>query len=401
MIYSLIHSTWQQAQSWFSQAQDSDSDHGLVEIPDILQAQLMEAINDLSSPEAYRDEVQGAIATAIEDWQHNLDAPNSLVFLSNPVEAIAKILSDSICNWHHAPGIVIVPLDDQARPRDPLSLTQQIQQALSAYPQIESTNVSAMHEAIEDEDLEKRTTICLLPCLEQYFLRCIGGWDGIEYLREIMAHNRNCFWVVGCNQWAWEFLDMVCQISAYFNNVQSLPKLDGPMLQDWLNPIVKTVVDANNLDTDSDNLRQSYWKSLSNQSSGVGQIAVHLWLQSLRIQEEDNSTEKLSDYDFSTTTSSESSLVLHEVSPSLPHLPTLTNIDRYLLHSLLIHGPMSRPHLALSLGEPESQLQSRIQLLLREGVLSSNNGHLAVQASHYSKLKTELGNNNFFVSGNE
>lgn len=400
MIYSFIHATWQQAQSLFLQAQDAEPENGLVEVPDIIQSQLAQKINDLSSPKAYQTAIQDAIAAAVEDWQHNLDAPNSLVFLSNPVEAIDKILSDSIRNWHHAPELVIVPLNCRSRPRDPLNLKQHIQQALTDYPQLEATSASAMHEAIEDENLDQRTSICIIPCLEQYFLRCIGGWDGIEYLREIVAHNRNCFWVIGCNHWAWDFLDMVCQIRAYFNDVRSLPSLDETMLQEWLNPIVETVVDMKNSDNHDSDLRQSYWKSLSACSSGVSQIAVNLWLQSLRIKkDEDSQAEDLSDYNFSATDTSESTLVLHEVKPSLPNLPSLSSMDRYLLHSLLIHGSMSRSHLALSLGEPESQLQSRIQLLLREDVLSSKNGRLSVQACHYSKLKTELSNNNFFVSG--
>jgi hypothetical protein len=58
---------------------------------------------------------------------------------------------------------------------------------------------------------------------------------------------------------------------------------------------------------------------------------------------------------------------------------------------------MTRAHLAFSLGQQESQIQPRIQWLLRQGVLERSDGVLAVQSLHYAKLKAELANNNFFV----
>jgi hypothetical protein len=63
----------------------------------------------------------------------------------------------------------------------------------------------------------------------------------------------------------------------------------------------------------------------------------------------------------------------------------------------MIHGAMSRPHLALSLGESESQVQAQVQRLLREQVLVQGKGVLSIRAVHYTKLKAELANNNFFV----
>ncbi|WP_085519891.1 MULTISPECIES: hypothetical protein [Cyanophyceae] len=63
----------------------------------------------------------------------------------------------------------------------------------------------------------------------------------------------------------------------------------------------------------------------------------------------------------------------------------------------MIHGQISRAHLALSLGESRNRIQARIQWLLRQGVLRENQGALSIQAAHYIRLKSELANNNFFV----
>ncbi|WP_414578726.1 MarR family transcriptional regulator [Anabaena sp. CCY 9402-a] len=404
MTHYFIRSIGQRVQSWFTQVKNTEIDQALVELPDTIQTQLILKIQALPSPKAYQTNVQEAIANAINTWQQNLDAPNNLVVLANPVEAIAKILGDSLKNWQDTPVQVITPLTCLNRPCNPLKITQQIQQALTPYQQVDTTNSRNTDDQLNVESLEQRTTLIVIPCLEQCFLRCIGGWDGIEYLRDVAIHNRNCFWIMGCNQWAWDFLDFVCQISSYFSEVEALPAIDGAMLQVWLDPIAKTVLDTSDLensdgDRTNEERHKSYWDSLASQSSGVSSIAANLWLESLRVSQADMEDNEPNQPTL-TKTGSEKPITLHETNPSLPNLPPLTAIDRYLLHSVLIHGQITRAHLALSLGESESHIQAHIQRLLRAGLLERGNGALSVRASHYTRLKNELANNNFFVGKN-
>lgn len=399
MTHSLVHSIRQKFQSWFTQAQAAVAiEDEEVELPDGIQTQLWQKIQALPCCQTYQTTVQEAITAGVENWQRNLDAANSLIILGSPVEPIAKILSDSLQTWHNPPVEVFTPLPYQMRPHDPLIMSQQIQQALEAYPQIDAKNPKDTGDLLEADSLAERKTLMMIPCLEQCFLRCIGGWNSIEYLRDMVIHNRNCFWVIGCNHWAWDFLDFVCQISAYFSAVKPLPELDESMIQTWLNPIVKTMVEPDAIEDSEDNLSQAYWKTLASQSSGVSSIAFGVWLNSLRIERDQLEDGNLSQLNLSeTSTTNKTRFTLRQTKPTLPSLPSLTGIDRYLLHSLLIHGQMSHFHLALSLGEPESQIQARIQGLLRAGVLASSNGMLSVRAAHYAKLKIELTNNNFFV----
>lgn len=411
MIDSFWHSIGQQVQSWFSQAKAIEVDGDLVELPDTIQTQLMQRVQALSSPKAYQTVIQNAISTAIQTWQQDLDAPNSLVFLGSPVEPMAKILNDSLEGWQNCPVRVITPLPYLSRPSDPLTIAQQIQQAFQPHAQIDPANSKDADEPLTQEDLEKRTTLMVVPCLEQCFLRCIGGWEGVEYLRDIAIHHRNCFWVIGCSHWTWDFLDFICQISAYFSQIEALPELDGAMLRDWLEPLVQSVVqpkiellelqsgEGNRNSPSSDESRRAYWDSLASQASGIGSIAANLWIKSLRIEKgaRANENSPLPKLDLSDAAPAEKCLTLHEIQPSLPSLPSLTSSDRYLLHSLLIHGQMTRAHLAFSLGQQGGQIQSQIQWLLRAGLLSRSNGGLSVQSIHYKKLKAELANNNFFV----
>jgi hypothetical protein len=400
--------SWQQLRqfflSWLPQHQENGSSHhDLIQLPDPLQAELAQSIQSLASPEAYQTAIHTAIGTGIQTWQQHIEAANSLIILGNPVERIAKILQDSLETWQDAPDVeVLTPCPNLSRPHDPLTIAQQIQQAFQPYPHIHGsdTDAQAAHDSLDADGLERRTTVVVIPALEQFFLRCIGGWDGIEVLRDIAIRNPHCFWVIGCNHWAWDFLDFVCQISAYFSEIYPLPKLDGAALQDWLDPVTTLVVENNagtrqgkKMDNTSpsqaentsteDERRQAYWSSLADRSSGVGEIAVNLWLQSLRIRQdvldEDGSLPPL---DLHSASSDTEPLTLYETSPTLPSLPSLTNRDRYLLHSTLIHGQITLAHLALSLGESESQIQAGIQSLLRQGVLERNQGFLSVCPSY-------------------
>jgi hypothetical protein len=407
---------------WRTQSQDqSSSREDWVALPDTLHAELTQSIHALASPEAYQTAIHTALEDGIKAWQQRLEAANSLIILGNPVEPIAKILQDSLQTWQDAPDLrVITLLPNLCRPSDPLTMTQQIQTALQAHSDIGLSHSQGSDNPPDTDSLEHRTTVIVIPTLEQCFLRCIGGWDSLELLRNITIHNPHCFWVMGCNHWAWDFLDFVCQISAYFSEVKPLPRLDAAALCDWLNPIASTVVDngraENSMAKDStephhqshqihdidpgnaDDRRQTYWEALAAQSSGLSAIAANLWLESLRIQQEtlDDNAPLLQRLE-----SPDHPLALYEASPVLPSLPLLTDSDRYLLHSVLIHGSITRIHLALSLGEAESQIQARIQWLLRQEVLDRRNGSLSVNPLYYRKVQNELANNNFFVSEGE
>lgn len=412
---SLLTSITQQVKSWFEQAKTLEPEDDLIALPDRVQAQLAQKLQGLSSPEAYQTAIQTALTAAVQTWQHNLDAPNHLVFLGNPVEPIAKILTDSLALWSDAPVQVVTPLPCLARPQDPLTMAQKIRQAIEPWNQTQSNQADA---SLDAQSLEKRTTLIMVPCLEQCFLRCIGGWESIELLRDIAIHNRDYFWVFGCNRWAWDFLDFTNQISAYFSEFKAFPELDATMLQQWLSPIAQQVIDraagveahdraeekspeapeSVNAESElADEDRVTDYKVLASLSSGVGQIAANLWLQSLRLKAEPLDPDQSPQIELDDITDEGQKIALQVIKSPLPSLPSLDNSDRYLLHSLMIHGGMSRAHLALSLGESESQVQAQIQRLLREKVLVQGQGVLSIRAVHYTKLKAELASNNFFV----
>lgn len=406
----------QHIQSWFTQSPSSESEEELVEIPDILKAELLQKINESPSPEAYQTTVREAIETAVDSWQQHQDAANYVVFLASSVESVAKIIDDSLADWNYSSIEIITPFKCFQRPQTTHSMTKQIFKALEPYPQIKTDNLD-QQSSQNTEDLKKiRKTLVVVPSLEQFFLRCIGGWDSIECFREIIVKNSNCFWVIGSSVSSWNFLDFVCQISAYFETIHPLPELDAEMIARWLTSIAESLVQLDEPDYSSNDLRQAYWDLIANQASGSVRVAQYLWLESLRIHkttlEDKEGTKKQTPrevsllasetrdkrHDSQTKANPEELLLIHPVKPSLPSLPSLTNVDRYLLHAILIHRMIDRSHLAQALGESKSQIQARVQWLSRQGVLENKQGILSIHPLYYAKLKVDLSNNNFFIS---
>ncbi|MBV5261250.1 MarR family transcriptional regulator [Synechococcus moorigangaii CMS01] len=396
----LVHSLKQQFQTWFVQQQTLvEEATDLVALPDVLAHQLMQQVAALPRPLDTCTPIQEAIAAAIATWQTNLESPNHFVLLGNPVEPLPQILQASVPHKNFLDLDILTPFTRLERPQQPQQIKRQIHTALEQYPQIHLAPGDRQDQPTIDQ-LEQRQTLVILPCLEQFFLRCIGGWEGIEMLRDIVIQNRHCFWLMSCNHWAWDFLDFVGQISAYFNHVDTLPSLDGEMLQTWLAPIAQAILPPSPDDAAPETPqgdRLDIWQSLSNQANGIGQIAASLWLQSLRIEPEQCDQHPDLRFDFGDRPTAPQPLTLQQVKPSLPSLPSLTPEDLYVLHSVLIHSRMGRDHLALSLGESRSRIQARIQWLLRQGILQENQGTLSIQAAHYPRLKGELARNNFFV----
>ncbi|WGV23493.1 hypothetical protein [Halotia branconii] len=383
MIKAQLQSAIRQFQSWFFQAKNTNPDNVLNQPPKEIIAEFAQKLYQLPQPLKYRTTVQEALNVAIADWQQNPQAANSLVILGSPVEAIAQIVQSSLTADLLGNLQVINPLTQWQRSTDPSALQTVISNALAS--QLKSP------QSVNSQ-LSERQTLIVIPCLAQCFLRCIQGWEGIEFLQNAVIQDQSRFWLIGCNYWAWTFLNQVCQVSAYLEQVQPLPELAGDELQEWLKPVTTEF-------KPQEGVELAYWKSLANFASGLSSVAANLWLQALRIRAADTpdavseAKPGLIDHDVNLEVTAN----LLQTNPILPIMPDLITFDRYLLHSLLLHGQMTRPHLALSLGENEQIVRSRVQTLQRAGVIVQQQEQLSLNPAYYPTLKIELSNNNFSV----
>jgi hypothetical protein len=353
---------------------------------------LSDKLGKLPTPDPYQSEIQTAFSQALQAWQANPEtASNSLVVLSRPVEAITPILKASLQS-PTANYDVRFFLSSYHRPIDPLNIPGHLQRELA--PEKATSNETPSAPVTETDMAATRPTVMVIPSLEQCFLRCIQGWEGIEYFQSLSTQDTSRFWVFGCNHWAWAFLDKVSQVGAYLEQVVSLPELSGDDLETWLQPLLTASIDtqglAANLPLQIKTDGESFWGTLASVSKGISTVAAHLWLQSLHIKAMDLTPE-------GTLAADAKAVYLWQTKPALPSLMTLTVLDRYILHSLLLHGEMTRSHLALSLGEAERNIRSRVQVLRREGIILQRGRRLSVQPAHYPKLYYELSNNNFLI----
>lgn len=389
MVRKQFSSIFKIIPAWFSRSAKPEPTEELVNAPPGVLNSLGERLVKLSVPQPYETTIQDALAQALQDWQANPDFENnSLVVLGRPVEDIGPILKASLhekfpdCEVHFFLG-------GYQRPPDPLTVPQHLKRELEP----NTDTPSDIATPVTQTDIDKHVpTIMVVSSLEQCFLRCIQGWEGIEYLQTLSTQDSSRFWIFGCNHWTWSFLERVCQISAYFEQAIALPKLSGPELKVWLMPLLET-----NLETQATApmvkvtaANDSYWNTLASVTDGIASTAAQVWLKSLRIRADAVTDEG--------AIANKTDLIeLIPTKPVLPGLMSLDPLDRYLLHSLLIHREMTRSHLALSLGEAERNIRSRLQVLRREGIIRQRGRRFSVHPAYYPRLYSELGNNNFLI----
>lgn len=433
----------EQFKIWFSNSNGNQIAHSVglesefqnsdrAPLPSAIAKSLKHSIRQLHSPAPYVQSVQSTLESALNRWMEDPDEPNCLVVLGSPVEPVARLLRD-VLDTEDRQTLNMVKLQHQwtARPHDYHSIYDQLVQGIEASA---SGSTPSQTDGAESPNDPSPNTLAVIPCLDWCFLRCVDGLKGVDYLRGSILRDRSRFWLIGCNRWAWKYLDHVHQISAYFEQTLSLQPLSSLDLKEWMMPLSSEValkenkgdqqnpVDSVTPDESSDEFEawsskdeKRYFDSLASTTSGLSSVAAHLWLRSLRLPSQDSDESDDSDESNShdsnksnsDTTQTDSSQtqngsdsskpVVRRKKASLPNLPKLTADDRYLLFSLLLHGGMNLSHLSLSLGDDDGKVRARMQMLQRAGVIERSHQLLEVNPAFYPSLRADLSQNNFLV----
>ena len=125
-----------------------------------------------------------------------------------------------------------------------------------------------------------------------------------------------------------------------------------------------------------------YFEDLTSISRGISVIALQAFLASICYEPLDEEDDTKPD-------------ILQAQRPELPNLPNLESAHHYLLYFLLLHGDITLPALAHSIGDKESKVRKRIKFLRNEGLVEETGEILKINPIYYPKLKQELLNNNF------
>ncbi|MEM8781000.1 MAG: MarR family transcriptional regulator, partial [Cyanobacteria bacterium P01_G01_bin.49] len=156
---------------------------------------LRQKIKALPSSAIYQATVEAKLTKALAKWQAEDNVPNTLVVLGNPVEPIELILQQTLTTWQGSNQMMVKSLTWSARPHDYTSISTQLQEVI---------NLS------QNNPEQKSPLLFIIPNISWCFLRCVDGLDTIDYLQHSVFQDRSRFWLIGCNNWAWQYLDRVC-----------------------------------------------------------------------------------------------------------------------------------------------------------------------------------------------
>lgn len=354
-------SLFNRIQSWFSHSEATTTEETLEDIPPEILIKLKKIIRQLPDPPSYSEAIQQAILSSLKHWEEDKLA-NRLVILASPISDLSRLIPRWFPEDQLKNVAVVYPFSDLNVREKPSQITQNLKTA------IEKT-VSSIHQ---------QNIIIVIPNLEQFFLRSIGGWDGIIWLREYIVNTPEYFWVLGCNDWLWKFLDYVCEINAYVEAIVRVPPLKEAELEEWLKPLHEGFLAQKNQESLS-----LFWRNLVALSDGKSEIANRLWLHSLKMQFSDKTEDGIINFKLMT--------------PNLPRLSVLSQSNRYVLQAILLHSAITHSSLALSLGEKEENIQAEIQILLRDELIQKKAGQLIINPIYYPKIKQELKENNFLI----
>lgn len=135
--------------------------------------------------------------------------------------------------------------------------------------------------------------VIVIPRLERWFLRHHNGLDLVrDLLAEIQRCGHHC--VVGCNSWAWQFLDKSIRSGRLLPSGLTFNSFDADRLAVWFEKLAadeqhdqhvfrSTHSGENVLQrSDSGKLTSDYMATLAAQSLGIPWVAWRLWRRSLR-----------------------------------------------------------------------------------------------------------------------
>lgn len=359
----------------------------LIQLPPKIRQKLVERIENLPINPHDRQAIAQKLDEVFDLWRDNRDSSNnSLTILSSPVNAVSRILTETLEDWAKQKQIPIRLLPLKARPE----IADTIEPKLKHYLEEEFVQEAA-GDTKGDGSHNRQLEIVVLPNLSWCFLRSLEGLTGIEYLQSRLYDGfPDRFWIVGAGQVGWEYLNSVTQLEAYCGEVFTLPELTTEQLRSWFEPIINELnitfddpeIDRQILQNDKDN-QTHYFETLSDVSNGVSTVAIQAFLKSIRYEEANPEL-------------GTDSAIIAKV-PQLPELPDLESADLYILYSLLLHGDLTISALAESLGDDRAEVQARVQALRHQGIIEQRKKVIKINPIHYPNVKRELAGNNFVI----
>ena len=244
--------------------------------------------------------------------------------------------------------------------------------------------------------------VLVIPQLAHCYLRHASGLTLIRRLLEQIVASRHHV-LVGCDSWAWAFLQRAVGIEDLLGEPLTFAPFDGNRLDSWFRSRVqvadyefrqigsdKSLFLEPPKSSDGDNSPSSwsgtpFIQNLAACARGNPAVAQAFWRAGLRRgePESDESVGLASDHD----------LVLRVVSPSqlTPRIPDeVDRVHRFVLHALLLHGGMTLSSLQLILPFDRADIVRRVTSLHRWGLLEDKDDIVQVRLVAYPTVRQNL-----------
>lgn len=238
-----------------------------------------------------------------------------------------------------------------------------------------------------------------LPRLERCFLRHANGLALVRQLLEDVAMGRAGTGLIGCDSWAWAFLQRVWPVPQ--GDALVLQALDAERLQRLLVHLSPTDLGGKLLFRDARSGRVALtvpWGGEA-RSEEIAQLAAHCrgnpglareyWRARLRTEPDTDAAESAADD--AAEVAPDERVVWLSTSQNSPGLPSGADEDiALLLHALLLHGGLSGAMLTEVLPLPQHQCLALLVRLERQALVELRNGCWFVTPLAYTQVRTSL-----------
>lgn len=233
-------------------------------------------------------------------------------------------------------------------------------------------------------------TPIVIPRLEDFFVR---HHRGLDFIRSMLAtiNQGNQRILIGCNAWAWHFLQASLFADKMLPTAQTLKPYNANRLQRWLRSMVEEDSDSElklkfygtyNQDDDADTPSKFYYQ-LAALSRGAPWIAWAMMRARLELEPD---SAKLSQRQRRQNDDVTHLWISPTMERSIPH--QLRSAGRLVLHSLLIHGPLTMDELKITV--PSISDFNVVSGLQRLGLLEHDQQKFRCAAAMYHTIRSEL-----------
>ena len=249
--------------------------------------------------------------------------------------------------------------------------------------------------------LREAESVCVVPQLEDWFLRCSGGLACIRRLLRGLADRERPV-IVGCNTWAWSLLVKAVRADLYFKTPLTFAPFSQHRLADWFEElsehgagIVFRMASTGQTIIDPDDESASpagYFEKLAAESFGIPWVAWSRWRKSLRHTREQTELPAPPDNGPDPTTERRRTLWVEPMGELMLPLGYETPAAFYL-HALVIHGKLTAGELdrvCPSVGDEDI-----LQGLMNVGMVQQTDEHWSIEPAAYPDIRRNLGSAGF------